>query len=65
LSIVTNREYFTAATAPGKYGPSFSDIECAGLRVDLATIEVGYLGHLLPSTISNLYMEIVIVEKCL
>ena len=36
------------------YGPLLSDLERTGLFVELVTIEVGYLGHFLPSTISNL-----------
>ena len=57
LSVVTNREqHFAGAscTKVAHYGPLFSDLEHTGLFVELVTIEVGCLGHFLPSTISNL-----------
>ena len=37
-----------------RYGPLLSDLEHTSLFVELVTIEVGCLGHFLPSTLSNL-----------
>ena len=57
LSVVTNTEqHFMAASSrkETRYGPLLSDLEHAGLSVTLVTIEVGCLGHFLPSFISNL-----------
>ena len=58
LPVVTNTEEHFATASSRKvscYGPLLSDLECTGLLVGLVTIEVGCLGHFLPSTISNLF----------
>ena len=57
LSVVTNTEqHFVAASSrkEARYGPLFLDLEHTGLSVTLVTIEVGCLGHFLPSSIPNL-----------
>jgi len=50
-------EHFAAANSRRitRYGPLLSDLECFGLLVNLITIEIGCLGHFLPSTVSNLF----------
>jgi len=37
-----------------RYGPLFQILSASGLLVNLVTIEVGCLGHFLPSTVSSL-----------
>ena len=57
LSVVTNtEEHFVAASSrkEARYSTLLSDLEHTGLSVTLVTIEVGCLGHFLPSSISNL-----------
>jgi len=57
LSVVTNNEeHFNAASSrkEARYGPIVSDLELTGFGVALVTIEIGYLGHFLPTSISNI-----------
>ena len=66
LSVVTNTEQNFAAASSRKvarYGPLHSDLEHASLLVELVTIEVGCLGHFLPSTLFNLYVAFVIYKN--
>ena len=66
LSVVTNTEQHFAAASSRKvarYGPLLADLERTGLFVELVTIEVGCLGHFLPSTISNL-CRVCHLQKC-
>ena len=66
LSVVTNTEEHFVSSSSRKvthYGPLLSDLECTGLRVYLVTIEVGYLGHFLPSTVSIL-CRVCDLQKC-
>ena len=54
LSVVTNTEqHFVAASSrkEAHYGPLLLDLEHTGLSVTLVTIEVGCLGHFLPSNL--------------
>jgi len=71
LSVVTNREEHFVAASSRKvthYGPLLSDLECSGLLVNLVTIEVGCLGHFLPSTVSNLcrvcHLQKLLLDLC-
>jgi len=56
LSVVTNsEEHFKAANSrkEAQYGSLISNLEPAGFTALLATIEVGCLGHFLPTSVSN------------
>jgi len=53
LSVVTNIQHHFLAAKTHKedcYGSLLSDLQQAGYLVDLATIEVGSLGHFIPET---------------
>ena len=63
---ITNTEQHFAAASSRKvacYGPLLSDLACTGLFFEVVTIEVGCLGHFLPSTISNL-CRVCHLQKC-
>ena len=57
LSVVTNTQHHFLAAKTRKedrYGLLLSDLQHAGYSVDLVTVEVGCLGHLMPETVTAL-----------
>ena len=46
------------------YGPLFFDLELADFSVSLVTIEVGCLGHFLPSSVSDLCKVCHLQKNC-
>ena len=56
LSVVTNTKQHLLATNFRKedhYSSLLLDLAHTGLSVELVTIEVGFLGHFLPSSVTN------------
>ena len=53
LSVVTNTKQHPLAAKKDCYSSLLLDLVHAGLSVELVTIEVGCLGHFLPSSVTN------------